>query len=85
MNRRTRDENFSNCPLCGKKPYVKLKNEDYAICYCRGRLFCNHTLIHTDAWRGHKDGLYKNLMSKWNELEELKPFKETEQRKWLFL
>lgn len=85
MNRRTRDENFSNCPLCGKKPYVKLESEDYAVCYCRGHLFCNHTLIHTAAWRDHKDGLYKNLMSKWNELEELKPFKETEKRKWLFL
>lgn len=85
MNRRTRDENFSNCPLCGKKPYVKLESEDYAVCYCRGRLFCNHTLIRAYAWRDRKDGLYKNLMSKWNELGVLKPFKETEERKWLFL
>lgn len=53
MNRRTRDENFSNCPLCGKKPYVKLKNEDYATCYCRGRLFCNHLKRVHEISRGY--------------------------------
>lgn len=74
MNRRTRDENFSNCPLCGKKPYVKMKNEDYATCYCRGRLFCNHTLIRAYAWRDSKDGLYKKLDVEMERIGRVKTF-----------
>lgn len=94
MRRRTRDENFLNCPICGKKPYIKLEDADSAICYCRGRLFHRHVLLCEKAYRLNsyynlssikQDSLYEGLMTGWNKLEQLKSFKETEERKWPFL
>ena len=91
MRRRTRDEIFLNCPICGKKSYIKLVNADHAICYCNGSLFNRHVLLCKSAYSSSsnayelfpkrdylRDNLYEKSMSKWNELEELKSFKDPE-------
>lgn len=63
--KRTNDEGFFDCPICGKKPYVNIYPVNSGSVYCKGSLFKHHTEIYAKVDYAQPSKLYKTLSVKW--------------------
>ena len=57
---------FFSCPICGKKPYVKIFNMNYGVAYCKGILLKRHPLIQVETEYCNPSKLIKTLSNGWN-------------------
>ena len=67
--KRTLNEKFSPCPICGKKPYVNTYNLNYGTAYCNGSLLKRHPLIQVKTKHCSPSKLFKTLSDGWNDIQ----------------
>lgn len=64
---RTNDLAFFECPICDKKPYIKIYDVSCGTVYCKGGLFSKHKQIRVTATSLRPSQLYPKLSSAWNQ------------------
>ena len=65
---RTSGMEFFSCPICGKKPYVKIHNIKFGKAYCNGTLLKKHQLIQVETEYCNPSKLIKTLSYGWNDI-----------------
>ena len=66
MGNRTTNVDFNSCPICGKKPYLKILGINYGYVYCDGTFFKRHSLVQFNSDYCQPTELLKTLSNKWN-------------------
>lgn len=66
---RTYDAAFFGCPICGKKPYVRIYSENSAGAHCKGFGFHRHKEITVYVRDARKDELIKSVAQLWNQMQ----------------
>ncbi len=66
--KRTRDVAFSECPICGKKPYVEKFDVTVAFAFCKGYGLHRHKMVRVYIPCEHPSVLIEKLAQKWNDL-----------------
>lgn len=66
--KRTCDIAFSECPICGKKPYVETFDVTVAWAFCKGYGFRRHKKVCVFIPYEQPSNLLKRLAQEWNQL-----------------
>ena len=66
MDKRTNNAAFFDCPVCGKRPRIKLLGDYVGIAYCTGYGFHRHKRVLVSSMGTTEKPLYEALSIKWN-------------------
>lgn len=66
---RTYDAAFFACPICGKKPYVIIYNENSAEAHCKGFGLHRHKEVSVFVRYEQPSKLMKSVSEKWNQMQ----------------
>ena len=66
--KRTCDALFSDCPICGKAPYVKTYELNAALAFCKGHGFHRHKKVWVFIPYERPSKLLERLAEKWNQM-----------------
>lgn len=67
--KRTTDEAFFECPVCGKKPYVNTYNVNVGWASCKGYGIHRHKEVSVFVPYARPSELYKKISEKWNQMQ----------------
>lgn len=65
---RIKDNAAFSCPICGKKPYIKIYGVNTAYAYCKGHGLHRHKEVSAFVWYEESSKLIETLLNKWNNL-----------------
>lgn len=64
--KRTTDIAFAMCPICGKRPYIKVIDVNYGMAYCKGNFLKRHLMLKAETGYCTPSMLYKTLSKEWD-------------------